>query len=219
MIAVWMLFAGLSIAERHHLYFQYAVPPLLIGATFLVLRKRGPSWRAAGAGAVIALVLIAPVTPTIEVMLMLRSTRGRVNPGWIEISGLPRARGGLFRPEDAAVVDAARSYVEQHFGPDQTFFDFTNRGMLYFLLDRACPIRQGEVPFYETEAGQSEVIARLERDRSVAAALVPRAAGDATIDGIPNASRAPRVWHYLEEHFTPDFEQGDVVFWRRKETN
>jgi hypothetical protein len=219
MVAVWMVFAGLSIAERHHLYFQYAVPPLLIGATFLILRGRRRSQRVAGAGAVIALMLLAPVTPALEAMLMLRRARGPVSPGWIAILGMPRARGGMFRPEDAAIIEAARSYADQHLGPDQTFFDFTNRGMLYFLLDRSCPIRQGEVPFYETEAAQSEVIARLEGDRSVAAALVPRTMGDATIDGIPNASRAPRVWHYLEEHFTPDFAQGDVVFWRRKESN
>ncbi len=217
-VAIWMLFAGLSFAERHHLYFQYAVPTLLIGTASLLLRRREQGWRAAGVVAIMALVLVAPMTPRLAVMLMLRTTRGLVNPGWVEISGVPRARGGLFRQEDAAVVDATRSYIEQHLGPDQTFFDFTNRGMLYFLLDRPCPIRQNTVALYETEKAQSEVIARLERNRSIAAALVPRALDDATaIDGVPNATRAPRVWRYLEEHFTPDFERGEVVFWRRKQ--
>ena len=217
MVAVWMLFAGLSIAERHHLYFQYAVPTLLIGTTSMLLRRGERLWRLAGVSAIIVLMLVAPITPHLAVMLMLRNTRGLVSPGWVAISGLPRARGGLFRQEDASVVDAARSYVELHLGPDQTFFDFTNRGMLYFLLNRVCPIRQSEVPFYETDEAQSEVIARLEHDHSVQAALVPRAIDATTIDGVPNASRAPRVWRYLQEHFTPDFEQGDVVFWRRKQ--
>jgi hypothetical protein len=217
MVVVWMLFAGVSVAERHHLYFQYAVPTLLIATIWILLRRGDRASRAAGVFAIIVLMVAVPVTPWLAVMLMLRTTRGLVNPGWVEISGVPRARGGLFRTEDAAVVDATRSYVERHLGPDQTFFDFTNRGMLYFLLDRPCPIRQGEVPFYETEAAQAEVIARLERDRSVAAALVPRASGDSTIDGVPNASRAPRVWRYIEDHFTPDFEQGEVVFWRRNQ--
>jgi hypothetical protein len=218
MVVVWMLFAGLSVAERNHLYFQYAVPTLLIGTIWILLRRGERPSRVAGVSLIIVLMVAAPVTPHLAVMLMLRTTRGLVNPGWVEISGVPRARGGLFRKEDAAVVDATRSYVEQHLGPDQTFFDFTNRGMLYFLFNRPCPIRQGEVPFYETEAAQSEVIARLERNGSIAAALVPRALDDATaIDGVPNATRAPRVWRYLQEHFTPDFERGEVVFWRRKQ--
>ena len=218
MVVVWMLFTGLAFVERHHFYLQFAAPTLLAGTVFFLLRRRERSWQTVAATAIIALMLAAPFTPRLANMLMLRSTRGLVSPGWIAVSTLPRARGALFREEDAAVIEAARTWVEQHLGPDQTFFDFTNRGMLYFLLDRPCPIRQNEVPIYETEAEQSEVIARLERDRSVAAALVPRRMDDATaIDGIPNATRAPRVWRYLQEHFTPDFEQGEVVFWRRRQ--
>ena len=33
---------------------------------------------------------------------------------------------------------------------------------------------------------------------------------------IPNQWRAPLVHQYLVDHFEPDFEEGEIVFWRRK---
>jgi hypothetical protein len=48
----------------------------------------------------------------------------------------------------------------------------------------------------------------------VRAALVPP--GGILVDGVPHELRAPLVWQYLQEHFTPDFEEGGVVFWRRR---
>ena len=90
-------------------------------------------------------------------------------------------------------------------------------GLLYFLFDRDCPIRQIEVAFYETEDRQREVIARIEGNPNVRAALVPPSAEALDVDGVPNAVRAPLVWQYLQQHFTPDFQEGDVIFWRRVE--
>lgn len=56
--------------------------------------------------------------------------------------------------------------------PGETFYDFVNAPILYFLFDLPCPIRQPEVPFYQSEEGQREVIARLESDPSVRAVLM-----------------------------------------------
>ncbi|HWW60418.1 MAG TPA: hypothetical protein VN181_03530, partial [Thermoanaerobaculia bacterium] len=101
--------------------------------------------------------------------------------------------------------------------PDETFFDFTNRGLLYFLLDRDCPIRQYEVAFYETEEKQREVITRLQRDPRVVMAIVPAAGNDGTsVDDVANTLRAPLVWKYLQENFEPATREGDVVIWRRR---
>ena len=33
---------------------------------------------------------------------------------------------------------------------------------------------------------------------------------------IPNAWRAPLVHQYILERFEPDFEEGEIAFWRRK---
>ena len=90
------------------------------------------------------------------------------------------------------------------------------RSNLYFLLDRDCPIRQIEVAFYETEQRQSEVIGRIEKNPRIRFALIPGDPDTTAVDAISNRVRAPMVYAYLQEHFTPDYEEGGVVFWRRK---
>ncbi|MBV9495107.1 MAG: hypothetical protein JOZ54_12735 [Acidobacteria bacterium] len=49
------------------------------------------------------------------------------------------------------------------------------------------------MPFYETEKAQQEIIAALERNSSVRAALIECPSGIATIDGMTNRVRAPLV--------------------------
>ena len=135
--------------------------------------------------------------------------------GWTT-SPVPRAAGAWFRDKDAAIIATSRDYLDRVVGPDGTFFDFTNRGLLFFLLDRDIPIRQIEPAFYETEALQRDVIARIESNPRVRAALVPKGMDDHTGVDIPNQMRAPLVWKYLQDHFQPDYEDENVVFWRRK---
>ena len=130
-----------------------------------------------------------------------------------------RRSGVVLSPDDearafAAQVASARKYVELTLKPQETYFDFTNRALLFYLLRRDNPIRYVEVANYESEARQREVIAALERNPHVRAALVPP--GGEAVDGVPNDVRAPLVWQYLQQNFHPDFEEGEVVFWRRK---
>jgi hypothetical protein len=60
------------------------------------------------------------------------------------------------------------------------------------------------------------VIRRLENDTRIRAVLLPGPSGRYTVDGVPNHDRAPLVWQYIQQNFAPDFEEGDVVMWRRK---
>ena len=88
---------------------------------------------------------------------------------------------------------------------------------MYYLVDRDCPLRQVEVAFYGPETQQRAVIAAIEGNPRIRAALVPAPEGDNTgVDGVANPLRAPLVWRYLQDHFEPHSRQGDVVFWRRK---
>jgi len=148
---------------------------------------------------------------------MLRHAHGPMAPNWTEIADIPRARGALWSVPDAALIASVKKYADTSLAPDETFFDFTNRGILYFLLNRDCPVREEEVAYYEPEGRQRAVIAALDRNRHVRAALVPKAGDGTAVDGIPNERRAPLVWEYVRTHFHPDFEEGDVVFWRRNE--
>jgi hypothetical protein len=106
--------------------------------------------------------------------------------------------------------------VQGQLRPGETFYDFANVAILYFLFDRSCPVRQYEVPFYESEEAQREVIARLERDRSVRAVLISfPPSGGMSIDNVPNAVRAPLVWRWVQQRFRPAYERDGVVFWLR----
>lgn len=215
MIAVFSVITALSYAERHHLYHQFVIGPLLGTALFLMFRARVTAVRRAAPIAVLVAVMACNATLHLVIIAMVRGVRGPMEPQWKQMASLPRAAGALFTEDDIAALESAKKYVDR-LPPGTTWFDFTNRGSYYYFFDRDCPVRHIEVAFYQTEERQRDVIARLEANRNVVAAMVPREPKADTVDGIPNAERAPLVWQYLQEHFEPEFEEGKIVFWRRR---
>ena len=215
-VLAFVVVTAISYAEWNNLYFQYVAPIVLVTTAYLLSRSRRAA-SALAAAAVIGVALIAfQPTHYLIVLSMLRSAKGPMSPDLVTVSNPPRAAGALYRHRDAETARIVSDYVNRTLAPDETFFDFTNRGALYFLLDRDVPIRQVEVTFYESEERQREVIARLAANPKIRLALVP-APGDRSVmvDGISNEERAPMVWAYLREHFTPAFEHDGVVFWGR----
>jgi hypothetical protein len=214
MVAFFTVVSAFSYAERHHTYWQFGVPALLAIALFVMIVKRSPLSAAGAATLIVILLVTAQPTTHLAIAASLRRIRGPLDAGWRTID-LPRARGALFSDRDARVVDVVQRYAATHLQPGETFFDFTNRGGLYFFLDRDCPIRQIEGAFYEPAGRQQDVIARIEGNPRIRFAIVPAAHDDTAVDGVPNATRAPLVRQYLQQHFTPDYEEAGVVFWRR----
>ena len=232
-IAVWIVVVAISYGERHHLPFQTAVPALLVGATLYVSARR----RWVLPFAVVLLLAIAQPTTHLALTAWLRRAHGPLDPKktnepgvlarardfyWPldpkdsnEVSVPDRARGVFWFQADAVTIRAAAPYIDR-LAPGDTFFDFTNHGLLYFLFDRRCPVRQVDVVFYEREELQREVIDRIARNPHVVAALVPPSPEYGSVDLVPNARRAPLVWNYLQSHFRPDYQEGNVVFWRRR---
>src|SRR5205085_6465060 len=127
LIALWITLCAVSYAERHHLHFQFAAAPLLIAATFVLFRAKQ---RVAAIALTATLVVIAQPTTHAAVVSMLRHAHGALDDSVIEI-GLPRGRGALFAKQDVAVIDSVKRYTETSLAPNDTFFDFTNRGLLY----------------------------------------------------------------------------------------
>jgi hypothetical protein len=212
----WVALAGLSYAERHHDYFIYGLAPFLVIAAFLLWCARSPAARACAAVVLVALVAVARPTEYFGIAAWLRSGPAPRQQDWVEVTSLPRARGALFPRDEAAKLEAARELVQKALGPGETFYDFVNLPILYFLFDRSCPIRQYEVPFYESEESQREVIARLENDHSVRAVLMSFGTfSGGPIDGVPNAERVPLVWDWVRKHFQPGYSRDGVVFWVR----
>ncbi|HYO75506.1 MAG TPA: hypothetical protein VE010_03515, partial [Thermoanaerobaculia bacterium] len=212
LLGVWIVVSAISYAERYHLYFTMLASTVVLYVIVQLLRRRNPLALAA----IVAAIALAIPAVHLGVINMIRKARGPIESTWVEVPDVPRARGALFHQADAAAIASVQKYLDLSLQRDETFFDFTNRGMLYFLFRRDYPIRQYEIGYYESEELQREVIRRIESNPRIRAALVPATPnGRYTIDGVPNAERAPLVWQYLQTHFHPDFEEGDVVFWRR----
>jgi hypothetical protein len=212
--ALFIVVAAISYAERHHFHFRYLVAPLLVAFVFLLFRN---GQRLAAAVAIVLILAAASPTTHFVIVGMIRRAHGPIERGWTEVADPPRARGAYFTTGDAALVAAVKKYIDGHLAPNETFFDFTNRGILYFLFNRDCPIREEEVAYYEPEGRQRAVIAALERNPHVKAALVPKPGDGTGVDNVSNDVRAPLVWEYVRTHFHADFEEGNVVFWRRNE--
>ncbi|MBV9070838.1 MAG: hypothetical protein JO231_19145 [Acidobacteria bacterium] len=215
MIAIYGVLTAISYAERHHLLWLFVAAPLISISIYRLFHSRNPIARAAAPALVILALMIAQPTAHIAIAGALRHAHGPLDPDIRELA-LPRARGALTKSADAALIDIVQRYASSHLKPDETWFDFTNHGNLYFLLDRNCPIRQLEVAFYEPEPRQREVIHRIETNPKIRFALMPTAPNTNTVDGIPNAIRAPLVDAYLRAHFTLDREEGGVGFWGKR---
>jgi hypothetical protein len=213
LIGVFVVATAISYAERHHLYFGMLAAVLIVALILHLLRRRQLLLATL---VILAAIVLAGPTTHMGVKGWMRRIRGPVEPGMTELANIPRARGAYLLAHDAKAVTSIHDYFARTLQPDETFFDFTNSGLLYFLFDRDCPIREYEVAFYQSKAAQLEVIRRLESNPKVRAALVTATPTSRfAVDGIPNAERAPLVWEYLQQNFHPDFAEGDVVIWRR----
>jgi hypothetical protein len=209
-LAVFVAATGLSYAERHHLYgIENGGYPLLFAGVALLMSDRRVSARVAGRVAAIILLIITGITANIAVFSSVRRQQQ------IEDTSVTQLGGALFDKHDAEYITTLRTYFAQNLGPSETFFDFTNRGLLFYLLDRRCPVPLNEVAEYESPAAQREVIDHLEKQPEVRYAIIPPPNDPFTIDGVPNSDRAPLVWAYVQQHFRPAFEQGQVVVWKR----
>jgi hypothetical protein len=207
-LGVWTVVAALSFAERTNVYFLATAAICVVASV-----SAAPTLRWV---AVVILILMAAPTARLVTLAAKLRNRGNVS-GYVRYDALPRARGGWFEPDNARRLAAAQAFIDRALQPGETFFDFANMPILFYLFDRRCPVRHYETPFYEGEELQRDVIARLESDRSVRAALMqfPNQ-GFVAIDGVPNAVRAPLVAQYLREHFTPAYERDGVIFWMRR---
>ena len=197
LIGLWMVLAAAAYVRRGNFQFFAVAAPFLVTALWTLSRYA----RTAAMVLIAGVVLLAePFRHVIEVIPRLRAMAPA--PMWDETT--------------TNSIHAARHFVSQ-LKPGETYVDFTNAALLYPILGRDLPLRQVIVGSYESEEAQSEVIARLERNGRVRAALIAFPGTDQNVDGIPSSVRAPRVWQYLQTHFTPAFEEAGVVFWVRND--
>jgi hypothetical protein len=198
LIGLWMALAAAAYVRRGNFQFFAVAAPCLATALWTLSRYA----KTVATVLIVGVVLLAePFRHVIEVIPRLRATK-------------PAA---MWDETTTNSIHAARHFVESRLKPGETYVDFTNAALLYPILGRDLPLRQVIVGSYESEEAQAEVIARLERNRRVRAALIAFPGTDQNVDGVPNSARAPRVWKYLQTHFQPAFEEAGVVFWVRND--
>jgi hypothetical protein len=196
LIGVWIVIAAATYVDRRNVYFNVAAAAFIVAALQLLWRRARP---AAMAIIVVLFFIAHPFRHVISLIPSLRQPREQA----------------LFDPTTATSVKAATKFIST-LPPDQTFVDLSNTAMVYYLTNRDIPLRRLQIGMMESDAAQREVIAAIERNPRVQAALVDFAGSVQAIDGVTGAQRAPLIWQYLEQHFTPAFDEDGVVFWRRR---
>jgi hypothetical protein len=195
LIGIFIIVAAASYVERGNFHFYPASVPFLIAALWVLSRHSRT------AATILAVILILIAEPARHVITVIPNLRKAPMPA-------------LFNDTANTSIKAARRFAAT-LDPRDTFVDFSNSALLYPLLGRDCPLRQIEVANYQSNDAQREVIARLERNAHVRAALMAFPGSNNTVDGISNADRAPLVAEYLRRNFKPAFDEDGVVFWVR----
>lgn len=218
-LLVWFCAGTLSVIERHH--FGY---PLFVAQIALLLLARWlkgyRSWASARGWLAVAVLLIAifaqrPGGFLPSVVFGLANSQPPA--GVAALSEPPRARGVLFPREETVVIATTGVFLQSGLlAPDETWLDFANASLLYYLFNRDCPIRYYEVAFYEAPSAQEEVIAAIARNKRVKAVLIRTGLNTDWVDGVPNDQRAPLVFQYILKEFQPAFKENGVEFWTRK---
>ncbi|HEX6639486.1 MAG TPA: hypothetical protein VF215_00160, partial [Thermoanaerobaculia bacterium] len=96
-VGVFIVVTAISYAERHHVYFGMLAMVMFVALILWLLRRRQHAF-----AAVAILIAIAMARPTthLGVMGWMRRARGPVEPAWVELKEIPRARGALLHERD-----------------------------------------------------------------------------------------------------------------------
>ncbi|HJT18214.1 MAG TPA: hypothetical protein VJ853_12530, partial [Thermoanaerobaculia bacterium] len=201
----WVVLCAISFAERAHVVFMPVALAIIVAGIYALRRNR----------TAFAVAIVALATACMPTQFLIRAhhrltSRAPLDPALVRF--------------DATWMDARNAHrmaiaasVINPLPPGDTFFDFANMPGLYFVLNRHCPIRMYEVPFYETDDLQRETIAKLQSDSHVKLALMQFTnRDDIWIDNVPNPVRAPLVFAWLQQHFRPLLARDGVAIWIRR---
>lgn len=142
----------------------------------------------------------APLYGMARQWLRLAERPAAVGDGQTATVPLRRAAGVLVPREQAQALASVALLVDARLGPDETFFEFSNMGALYFLLERRCPTRFAQPVYAATPELQQSLVADLEASRPRLVLISPLLGFD-PVDGIPMAERLPLVAEYLAARY------------------
>jgi hypothetical protein len=216
-VLAWIVLAMLSVFERQHVGYPFFGVPVALILLARWVRAPGavPRFRFAVAAAGLA-GFIWLRDPAVLAASVANAIRHPVPPpDTAPLSEPRRAHGAVFRRNDRTLILKTAEMIRRAgFRAGDTWLDFASEPGLYFLFDRPCPIRYYEVPFYQSESRQREVVEAVARNPKVRAVLIR--AVYPPIDWIPSADRAPLVDGFLRDGFRPFFDEDGVEFWLRR---
>jgi hypothetical protein len=217
-LLVWFWAATPSVIERQHIGYPLFVAPAagVLLARWIKGHRPWRSLRGGLAAATLSVLLLASRPLDLLPAVVSGLATSAPPAGSVALEEPPRVRGSVFSREEALAISATGSFLKSGaLAPGDTWLDFANVPLLYYLFDRDCPIRYYEVPLYQRPSEQEEVITAIDRNQRVKAVLMRTGRSSDAIDGIPNHQRAPRVFQYLRGHFRPAFSKDGVEFWLR----
>jgi hypothetical protein len=106
--------------------------------------------------------------------------------------------------------------IEALLGPGQTFYDFTNSGLLYPLSGRELPLRMVEEVYQTSTQVQQHALANLEQYRRQGRLPLVIFKQDTfwdAVDGVNNEVRSALMVEYVYQHYQPCWRQGRYQLW------
>jgi hypothetical protein len=214
-IGLLIIVEAVAYGERLNVHFMPLAAAFAAVVVWKLFSGRNAVERTAGAALLLVTIVVAGPTEHLRTLHRNLVTGPADSASYVTIETIPRAERALFKKQDAAAVETLYSFSERFLPGEATFFDFASMPIAYYLLEKNCPIRQYEVPFFQPPDLQDEVIRRLQNDPSVVAALVAFPNIVLPIDDVPSEVRAPKVAAYLRESYRPGFSMNGLTIWRR----
>jgi len=113
--------------------------------------------------------------------------------------------------EQAKHLDQLVEYLEGQVGTSETFYDFSNQPLLYFLVPRRPVIRSLSTAGLATFSQQLQAIHNLANADIKAVVFQGKPFADVALDGIPSVVRQYAVSEYLLQNFVPVRQIGNWV--------
>jgi hypothetical protein len=214
-IGLLIIVEAVAYGERLNVHFMPLASAFAAVVIWKLLTGRDAVERTGGAALLLVIIVAAGPTEHLRTLHRHLLTGPADSGSFVTVETIPRARGALFEEQDAAAVETLRYFSERYLPGEATFFDFASMPIAYYLLEKDCPIRQYEVPFFQPPELQEEVIRKIESNPSVIAALVAFPNIDLPIDEVPSDVRAPKVASYLLKNYRPGFTMNGLAVWQR----
>lgn len=114
------------------------------------------------------------------------------------------------------------NFINPFLDSDETFFDFTNRSLIYSYMNKLDPIYAAQTPGHlNGDFSQESALDDIEA-KNIKVVLMPNQNStyfQSSLDGIPNSLRYYKLSEYIYQNFTPliNFENGEI--WVSKESH